>query len=195
MREIFLEEVASNNNYSKEKFEYNLFTILSLVSAVLLGVWVFLSIFYLLALIKGNAIIKAIIIVLPIILFLTFAIIFRKIRYNFCVEYDYTLVDDSIRVDKVIKGVKRFPVVDFSSSDIEKIGKFGSDTYLQYFGRPEIVVNFLSANDNPSIDKDFYYIVVNLNAEKLIFVFECTKNFIANILRSTRISVLESDFQ
>ena len=118
-----------------------------------------------------------------------------KFRKNFCIEYDYTLVNDSVRIDKINKKVVRTPIIDFITLDIEKIGKFGSKTYEGYSELDSVNIIFCSPNEMPAVGKDFFYIVANTQGEKKMFVLETTETFISGILSNCKKGVLEADYK
>ena len=143
----------------------------------------------------SQIIISVILILIPSILFIVTGIIFGKVKNRFCVEYDYTFVSGSIRFSKVIKNSKRKFIVKFECSDIEKIGKLGSETFEKYYIMPGVSKKILTGNSSAMENKDFYYLVVNVDGDKCIYVIECTETFLINILKFTSKRILEEDFK
>ena len=194
MKEIFYEESASLINFKSEAVKFNLLKVFSILSYVLLGVWLMIMMHFPLG--EGSQIIISIILILiPSILFVVTGIIFGKVKNRFCVEYDYTFVSGSIRFSKVIKNNKRKFIVKFECSDIEKIGKVGSETFEKYYSMPGVSKSILTGNATAMENKDFYYLVVNIEGDKRIYIIECTETFFINILKFTSKRILEEDFK
>ena len=194
MKEVFYEESASLLNFKSEAIKFNVLKIISILSYVLLGAWLLIMMHFPLG--EGSQIIISIILILvPSVLFVVTGIIFGKIKNRFCVEYDYTFVSGSIRFSKVIKNNKRKFIVKFECSDIEKIGKIGSETFEKYYSMPGVSKCILTGNSTAMEGKDFYYIVVNVEGDKRIYIVECTETLLINILKFTSKRILEEDFK
>ena len=130
---------------------------------------------------------------IPLALFIVSGIILGKFKDKFYVDYDYTFVSGSIRFSKVIKNIKRKHIINFDTSDIEKIGLYGSELYEKYSKMPDIKTKILTSNSTPSEGKDFYYIVANVGGDKYVFIVECSELFIVNILKFTNRTVLDQE--
>ena len=85
-------------------------------------------------------------------------------------------------------------VVVFDTSNIERIGKYGSQTCLRYATMPNKKLLVLTSNKEPAEDKEFYYIVVNVGGQGYLLVLECTETFLSNILRFGGKSLFEDGF-
>jgi hypothetical protein len=192
MKEIFYEESATVQNEKSESTKYYIFKSLSVASYVLMVLWIMFI--FIAPILTGNTIFDIIFIVVPIILFLTSGILFGKFKNRFYIDYDYTFVTGSIRVAKVIKNIKRKFILKFESSSIEKIGKYGSNTFEKYSSMPGVTKHVFTSNYTADTGKDFYYIVANVDGDKKLMVFECTELFIVNILKFSNKSVLEEEF-
>ena len=194
MKEVFYEESASLINFKSEAVKFNVLKVISILAYVLLGVWLMIMMHFPLG--EGSQIIISVILILiPSILFIVTGIIFGKVKNRFCVEYDYTFVSGSIRFSKVIKNSKRKFIVKFECSDIEKIGKLASETFEKYYIMPGVSKKILTGNSSAMENKDFYYLVVNVDGDKHIYVIECTETFLINILKFTSKRILEEDFK
>ena len=124
-------------------------------------------------------------------MFLASGILLGRFKDRFYVDYDYTFITGTIRFSKVIKNIKRKHIVSFETSDIEKIGKYGSETFNRYSLMPGIKSVVLTSNSIADENKEFYYIVANVNGEKKIYILECTETFIVNVLKFSKRSVLD----
>ena len=190
MYEVYYEESATVANPTSAKRKYNIGKILSILSYCLTFVWflIFL-IFYGLS----NVVIDLIVLFFPIITFIAIGIVIGKVKNTFYQEYDYAFVSGSVRVAKVFNMSKRRFLFEFNCDAIEKLGEYGSETYNQYANMPGVKTQILTPNDLPGNGKNFYYIVVNINADKKLLVFECTKTFMLNVLKFSKKTVLEKE--
>ncbi len=192
MKEFFYEESAITQNERSEKFKYNAFNITSIVSYALTLLWIII-VFYGYEF-SGYIVLDLIIILTPLALFILSAILFGRYKNKFCVDYDYTLVTGSLRFSKVINNLKRKPIITFESSQIEKLGEYGSALYERYSLMPGVTTQILTSNSSPSEGKGFYYLVVNTQGEKRLFVIECTEKFIANTMQFANKLILDEEF-
>ena len=117
-----------------------------------------------------------------------------RIKDKFYVDYDYTFITGSIRFSRVIKNVKRKKVLFFETNNIEKIGRYGSNTFSRYDAMPDKKKIYLTSNSEPAEGKAFYYMVVNVNGQKYLLILECSDVFLVNILKFTGKLVFEDDF-
>ena len=119
-----------------------------------------------------------------------------KLKDKFYVEFDYVFVNGSVRFSKVIKQKKRKFINKFDAKDVEKIGEMGSEQFYKYIERDDVATFVLTKNNTPAPNKDFYYIVVPIDAQTYLFVIECTKTFISNVLSFSRgITILDEELR
>ncbi len=195
MQEVFYEESARTQDEKSAKVKYTIFRILSIISYVLLVFWI-IAVFSFWEF-KGDVkaiLINVVIVLIPCAIFTASGIILGRIKNKFYVDYDYTFVTGSVRISKVIANIKRRNVLNFEVRDIEKIGKYDSETFNKYYRTPGINKMVLTSNVSPEDKKDFFYLVVN-SSNKYLLVLECTETFIVQILRFTGRSILEEDFK
>lgn len=198
MKEIFYEESAKIQNEKSAKIKYYTFKVISIVFYVMMVFWFFIFFNFtpVEEFTKGNIVINIIMILLPLVFLFFSGFMFGKMKNRFYVDYDYVFVSGSIRIAKVIKNIKRKPVMQFDISAIEKMGKYGSDTYTQYEKMPSIKKYILTSNTTPVDDKDFYYLVVNVDETKNLLLMECSETFMATILKyGNNKMILEKDFK
>ena len=192
MQELFYEESANMAEGRSAKTKYYIFKVLSIISYVLFGVWLFLFIMlYPFTGSAGQIILGMVFALLPAIIFLISGILLGKFKDKFYVDYDYTIVSGTIRFSKVIKEIKRKHIVSFDASDIEKIGKYGSELFEKYSLMPDVKTVILTSNVSPAEKKEFYYMVVNKDGEKKMYVLECTELFIVNVLKFAKRTVVD----
>lgn len=190
MQEIFYEETANIDNYKSAKIKYNLLKFISLLSyfcSILFAVLIFFLFDWSVGILAFNVLFVVVIFAL----FIVFGVVIGFVKNNYCVEYDYTFVSGSVYVDKVIKRAKRNSVVNFDCGEILKIGYFGSDEYNKMKSDESISVKVLTSNDSPLDNKDLYYILVGKGGNRTLYIFECTKNFIVNVIKFTNKNYIE----
>ena len=193
MQELFYEESAKIQDEKSATVKYNIFKTLSIISYVLMVVWIILA--FNAYILTGLWYIDLLFIAIPLIMFLVSGIFLGRAKNRFYVDYDYTFVTGSIRIAKVIKNLKRKFVIKFDTSSIEKLGKYGSESYEKYSLMPGITKLILTSNVNPAEDKDFYYIVVNSDGDKKLLIMECTQIFIINVIKFSNKPFLDDEFK
>ena len=193
MKDIFYEESAKTIDVKSARFKYNACNIVSILSIVALVCWIYLLLIGF-EFGTGSLILNIIIISLPTIMFLSSAIILGIFKNRFYVDYDYTFISGQIRISKVVKEIKRYECITFECREIEKIGKYGSESYKRIEKMTGVTKMILTSNNVASEDKEFFYMTVNRDGKKLL-VFECSKTFISNVLQFTGRLVLEEGFK
>lgn len=191
MQEIFYEESAKIQEEASAARKYYIAKVFMIISYVLAVIWGIFCLTFLINL--KNILLSLIFSLIPLALFIVSGIILGKLKDKFYVDYDYTFVSGSIRFSKVIKNIKRKHIINFDTSDIEKIGLYGSELYEKYSKMPDIKTKILTSNSTPSEGKDFYYIVANVGGDKYVFIVECSELFIVNILKFTNRTVLDQE--
>lgn len=191
MKEVFYEESATIQNVRGANAKYNTIKAFSIISYVIAVIWVIIGFNTPLV---DNFLINLIVIGVPIIIFLVTGILLGRLKNKFYVDYDYTFVTGSIRISKVIKNIKRKFVIKFDTDNVERIGKYGSDTFYKYEIMPGIKKHVFTSNYVCSEGKDFYYLVANVEGDKHLMTLECTETFIVNILKFSNKTVLEEEF-
>ena len=194
MQEVFYEESSLLNKEKAGLLKYRLlkiFSVVSYVMAVLFLILFFnfydLSNFHFLAFVLTA--------VIPFAMFIAFGIVLGKVKNNMYVDYDYTFVTGSVRVSKVIRRIKRKNVIKFETSDIQQLGKYGSETYDKLEKTPGMKRIVLTSNQSPSEGCDFYYLHVCTEGTNKLLIFDCSEKFMATILRYSNKNILEKDFK
>ncbi len=193
MQEVFYEETATMQNQEKAAKKYSFFKLISKISYILFILYAII-LFLFFGPDPYGAIFSIIFSFLPLVIFLVSAILFGRYKNTLYVEYDYTFISGSIRIAKVIKDFKRKTIIKFDTYNIEKIGRYNSSTYDKYQIMPGINKLILTHNLIASENKDFYYLVVNVNSQKNLLVLECSDQFIVNILKFSKKTILEERF-
>lgn len=106
---------------------------------------------------------------------------FWKNRYN--VSYDYTFVEDEIRITKVFNGRKRKYLTTLKSDRILQIGWVGSDAYQNALrglqGKKPVRC---TPNKEASEGKEMIYFVQSTTMEKQMYILECRRQLLENIV-------------
>ena len=191
MQEIFCEESTMIQEEGKFKRRYRLLKTLSIFFFVLAFLWFLLLFFWKVADFKENLIGALVTFLAPLILFITTGVILFKKKDGVYLTFDYTFVSGDVIISKVSMNVKRFKVAKFDTKQIVRIGKYDSEIFNNYYNSPDIKTVILTKNNQPSPNRDFYYVLASLTEGKRLFVLECSENFIKNILIYTGRKVLE----
>lgn len=190
MQETYYEETTTLRNYKAEKTKHIIISVLSIISFVCAAIFAML-IYFNFDWRFGNLLLNIVILLSVLAIFIAGGILLGVLKNKFCVEYDYIFINGTINIDKVIKGAKRKAQIEFSTSNILKIGKFCSDEYYKITSDNLIGVKIYTSNDEPIENKDFYYILISRGNEKTICVVECTKQFIINLVKFSNKTVVE----
>lgn len=116
-----------------------------------------------------------------------------KIKNRFNVSYDYTFVSGELRIVKVFNVNKRKLVSKIQAEDIIQLGDVDNTSFDNLRADPNTKMVFCSANDEPTSDKFFMYILANDDGKKL-YVLECREVLLMHILRFVKRTTLESDY-
>lgn len=192
MQEVFYEETAMVQSSGSAKTKYYVVKTCSVISYTVAIFWLIIAILWFPT--QGNVLINIIGAAIPFAIFLFSGILLGKIKDKLYVDYDYTFVSGSIRFSRVIKNVKRKGILLFETSNIEKLGKYGSETFERYLMIPEKKKIILTSNVEPDDGKSFYYIVANVGGQKYLFILECTETFISYVIRYSNRTVIEDGF-
>lgn len=196
MRDIYIEDSAKVNNESAQKSFYNSFTVL----AIFFFVVAFIIFSFILTtavdkITEENTLLFIILYCLPCLIVLGIGILFWIFRNRFYVEYDYSFSSGTFKISKIIMNKKRKFLYKFDITNVEKIGEVGSETYENYLKIDSTKKIVLSNNKTPAENKGFYYFAVNMQKTKTIFVFECKKDFIIQIVNYKGKFILDRDFK
>ncbi len=106
---------------------------------------------------------------------------FLKNRFN--ISYDYTFVEDEIRITKVFNGRKRKFLTTLKADRILLIGWVGSDAYQNALrGMKGKKPARCTPNKEPAEGKEMIYIVQSTTLEKQIYILECRRQLLENIV-------------
>ena len=196
-KNAFYEESAVSAHSQTEAKYYTVFRVLSLVFFVLAGIMVFLSVLWVPDMVQtapsGAALAFTLILwfggmaVLVLIGFL-----FGRIKRRFNVSYDYTFVEDELRITKVFGGHKRKYLVTIPADRILKIGYCEQPSFQSTLaGMSGKKAKYLTPNHEPMEDKIWIYILLSSTIEKSLYVLECRKELLEYLVRAAGINKFE----
>lgn len=177
MRDFYYTETSVCKNRKSEKAKYTILFIFSIIS------WV-LAILSLIALFgfpisQDNILVSVLIYVVFIAMFVASAIILGRLKFRFCLDFDYILVNGSVRIYSISNNVKNKKLAEFETSDIVKVGKTDDDECYRLCESPN--VDEVLATSNFKSDSIAYYIFAAYDGQKKVFILDCTADFIKSL--------------
>ena len=177
MRDFRYEETSVCKNSRGEKIKYGIMFFLSVFSWIIV-LFLILGILYF-PIIKDNVLASVVVYLVMIMFFVASAIVLGRFKYRFNVDYDYTIITGSVRINKVMNNVKNKEIAEFDPADIIKVGKTDDQNFLRISESPD--VEELIATSNLKLIDFAYYIYVVINSRKTLVILDCTERFIANL--------------
>ena len=197
-RELFYEESATCARARGEAKLYMAFHVTSIIFFVLAAIHLSFSFTYIGGLVtssKETGSFGWFSLILWISLFLSLAgagvgFFFLKRRFN--VSYDYTFVEDELRVTKVFNGKRRKYLVTMKADQMLKIGWEERDSFRRTVsGLGGKKPQYLTSNREPMEDKTFIYILYSTSMGKVLYVLECREMLLEYVVRAAGITKLE----
>ena len=191
MIDFFYEESSTYSSNHGSNTKSKIFSFVSWLFYLISAIWALFAIIMLIN--KKYLLISLIFCTLIFLIFFGTGLFFRKAKERLFVDYDYTILSGTVAFSKIVGNDKRRNIIKIDISSIERIGKPGSSAYNKFASMPEIIIKNLTANKEPTENKQFYYLFFNAEGNKHLYVIECTKLFISNLVRFTRSIVLDGD--
>ena len=183
--DVFYEESSIAKNEKAGKNKYRIFHVLSNVFLAI-GIFCIIFTFY----VPLDALVLWLFICLW---FFVCWFILYKLKNRFNVSYDYTFVSGELRIVKVFNVNKRRLAVKIQAEDIVQLGDATNASFENLRSDPNTKLVFCAANDQPTEDKFFMYILANTNG-RILYVLECREVLLMHILRFVKRTTLESDY-
>ncbi len=183
-RSALYEESAISTDERGERRKYKIFHIASLVFLVLGAIMVFFSLTFIPSMLSQDAttavkIFNVVLWCIPMVFFFLFFFIFWRIKRRFNVSYDYTFVQDELRVTKVFNGKTRKHLITMKAEQMLMIGYADTDSYDRLLaGQRNKKPTYLTPNSEPAEGKLFIYIHYSGSMEKTLYVLECRKEML-----------------
>lgn len=196
LREAFYEESAVSVRSKKEAKFYMTFHIVSVVFAVIAAIGIFLSFTEVANIVQSSeGFARAFALVqwfsfLAVLIGLFLIFFFLKKRFN--VSFDYTFVQDELRVSKVFNGKKRKHLITFDAEHILKIGWVKNDSFdrtCSGMGKKDVV--YFTPNREPAEGKEFYYLLYSGVMGKKVYVIEARQEILEYVVRAAGMNKLE----
>ena len=196
MKEAFYEESAVCAKSKRDATIYKIFHITSIALFVIAGLWLSFSFGYISNLVQSTSgaavLFYSIMWFLFPALFIAVGLLMFFLRRRFNVSYDYTFVEDELRITKVFNGRKRKFLTTLKADHILKIGWCDKDSYQrtrQGTGKPKV----LTTNKQPMDDKEFIYILYSTSLGKTLYILECRQLLLEYLVRAAGRTKLERD--
>lgn len=184
-RSAFYEESAISTRERSERRTYQVFHIASIVVLVIAAFYLLFLMTYIPSVLSSEEMggaakaINIIVMLLPVLSLVGFFFLFRYMKRRNNVSYDYTFVEDELRVTKVFNGKARKHLRTFKADQILKIGYVESASFDRTIagmqGKKPVL---LTPNREPAEGKMFIYLLHSSSVEKKVYVLECRKELL-----------------
>ena len=178
---------------------YMFFLVLAIVCFVLAGIVAFFSTSFIPGILADEElttmgkVFNVGFLIFLILAFLGSGFAFWLIRKKFNVSYDYTFVEDELRITKVFNGRSRKYFATISADSVLRIGWCEKPSFQDVMrglsGKPR----FLTPNKTPAEDKSFVYVLVGGSLGKTLYILECRQILLEYLVRSAGINKLERE--
>ena len=189
MREAFYEESAISRKGASEAKKYMILHVISIVFLVAAAIHIFFSFSAVIGYIsklKGLQLAFALVQwfgLLAVLVALFFLFWKMKKRYN--LSYDYTFVEDELRISKVFNGKKRKFLITLKADQILKIGLCENDSFERTIaGLSKKAIVYCTPNEEPAEEKMFIYIIYTSTLGKTAYILECREMLLNYVVRA-----------
>lgn len=199
LRDLLYEESAASNRAETEGKFYTFFLVLAVVCFAAAGIVAFFATSFIQGIATDDEldtfgkVFNIGFLVFLVVAFLGSGIAFWFIRKRFNVSYDYTFVEDELRVTKVFNGRSRKPFTTISADSILKIGWCEKPSYQNVLRGLQSKPKLLTPNKTPADEKDFVYVLVGGSLGKTLYVLECRQILMEYLVQSAGINKLERE--
>lgn len=187
MRDAFYEESAISQRGASEAKKYTVLHVISIICCVLAALHAFFSLTFVPKIINdcktqgvgaGAMAFQLIWWFLPLIMLVGMFFFFWKWKKRYNVSYDYTFVEDELRISKVFNGKRRKFIITLKADQILKIGLCENDSFERTVSGNQKKVRYMTPNREPSEDKSMVYVLYSSFIEKSVYVIECRKQLL-----------------
>ncbi len=199
MLEMLYEESATSTRAGAERRFYTVFLVLSIFFFVVAGIIAFFSTSVIPTILESDdpAGIKAFSIltwIVPILALVGGGVLFWFIKRRFNVSYDYTFVEDELRVTKVYNGKSRKYLTTITADNILKIGWADKPSFADTVrGVQGQKAKYLTPNKMPAEEKEFIYLLVSGPLQKVLYVIECRRDLLEYLVKAAGVRKLERE--
>lgn len=197
---MLYEESATSTRARTERRLYNVFLFFSILFFVLAGIIAFFSTSMIPSILESDIfttfgkVFNILTWIIPIVLLLGGGTLFWFIKRRFNVSFDYTFVEDELRVTKVYNGKSRKYVATITADNILKIGWADKPSFADTVrGVQGQKAKYLTPNKTPAEEKDFVYLLVSGPLQKVLYVIECRSELLEYIVKAAGVRKLERE--
>lgn len=197
-RDLLYEESASSNRAQAESKFYTLFLVVSVICFVIAGVTAFFATSVIQEVAVSDAeteqkVFSVVSWIFFILIFVGggFAFWFLKKRFN--LSYDYSFVEDELRVTKVFNGRSRKYFTTISADFILRIGDCEKPSFRDVSRGIQGKTVYLTPNKTPAEGKKFIYVLVGGSLGKRLYVLECRQILLEYLVRSAGIDKFQRE--
>lgn len=182
-RDALYEESSQPLNAKKQAKWYMTLHVLFILFAIAAGIHLCVCVMVLPTGLKGmtgvGLAVSLILWLLPLVTLALTSFLFFRLRLRFNVSYDYTFVQDELRITKVFNGRKRKHMITITADSILQIGYCEGTTFERtYAGMKESKPKFVTPNREPAEGKEFIHILYSGTLGKTLYILECKKEML-----------------
>lgn len=195
---LYEESAVSNRERTEQKF-YMFYLVLSIICFVIGAIVTFFATSFIQGIVADKGLTtfgKVFNIFFQVFLIVVFwggGVTFWFIKKRFNVSYDYSFVEDELRITKIFNGRSRKYLTTIRSDSILKIGWCEKPSYQNVLRGLQGKPKFLTPNKTPAEEKDFIYVLVSGSLGKTLYVLECRQILLEYLVQSAGINKLERE--
>ncbi len=200
MLEMLYEESATSTRAGAERRFYTVFLVFSILFFVIAGIIAFFSTSMIPSILESDVfttlekVFDILTWIVPILLLIGAGILFWFIKRRFNVSFDYSFVEDELRVTKVYNGKSRRYVTTITADNILKIGWVEKPSFVDTLrGVQGQKAKYLTPNKSPAEEKEFIYLLVSGPLQKTLYVIECRRELLEYLVKAAGVRKLERE--
>lgn len=200
MLEMLYEESATSTRAGAERRFYTVFLVFSILFFVVAGIIAFFSTSMIPSILGSDVfttlekVFDILTWIVPILLLIGAGILFWFIKRRFNVSFDYSFVEDELRVTKVYNGKSRRYVTTITADNILKIGWVEKPSFVDTLrGVQGQKAKYLTPNKSPAEEKEFIYLLVSGPLQKTLYVIECRRELLEYLVKAAGVRKLERE--
>ena len=200
MLEMLYEESATSTRAGAERRFYTVFLVFSILFFVVAGIIAFFSTSMIPSILESDVfttlekVFDILTWIVPILLLIGAGILFWFIKRRFNVSFDYSFVEDELRVTKVYNGKSRRYVTTITADNILKIGWVEKPSFVDTLrGVQGQKAKYLTPNKSPAEEKEFIYLLVSGPLQKTLYVIECRRELLEYLVKAAGVRKLERE--
>ncbi len=199
LKDMLYEESASCNRAGAESRLYTVFLVLSIICFSIAGV----TAFFATSVIRGFFLDKSLpmlgkimytaIWVVFIAVFVASGVVAWFLKKRFNLSYDYSFVEDELRVTKVYNGRSKKYLTTISCASILRIGRCEKPSFQDVLRGIQGKPHYLTPNKTPAEEKEFIYLLVSSQLGRTLYVIECRQAMLEYLVQSAGVNKFERE--